>query len=124
MQYMELLDLHIALIAVADQAYEAAQAASRSAQAALRAAEQAKVATEVERVREETERFREEMSRRNLETRVHGIIEFSREYASMRPDLIAQAQQFIPGAGSGTEGNPIPSRHSSELPQTSHQVES
>ena len=106
MQYMELLDLHIALIAVADQAYETAQAASRAAQAAA----QAEDSTETERVREDTERFREEMSRRNLETRIHGIIEFAREYASMRPDLIEQARQFLPGTGSGTEGNPIPPR--------------
>jgi hypothetical protein len=80
MQYLNLLELHIALLAVSDAAYEVAQRAAREEGAT------------------ETERFREEMSRRSLETRVHGIIEFAREFAMMRPDLVAQARRVVPGA--------------------------
>jgi hypothetical protein len=86
MNYLNLLELHVALLAVADQAYETAQAAAMAPGAT------------------ENERFREEMSRRSLETRVHGIIEFAREFASMRPDLIATARRGVPGAQNG-EGN-------------------
>jgi hypothetical protein len=85
-RYLDLLELHVALIAVTDQAYEAAQAAARAEGAT------------------ENDRFREEMSRRNWETRVHGIVEFAREYASMRPDLIAQARRLMPGGQGGPQG--------------------
>lgn len=94
MQYINLLELHIALIAVADQAYEAAQMAVR---AALANAE----TTERER---EALRFREDLSRRNLETRVHGVIEFAREFASVRPDLLAQARRMVAGPQRPPEG--------------------
>ena len=94
MRYMDLLELHVALIAVADQAYEAAQNALR---AALGNAET------TERFREEL-RQREDLSRRALETRVHGMIEFAREFASQRPDLLAQARRMIPGGQPPPEG--------------------
>jgi hypothetical protein len=98
MRYMELLELHVALIAVADQAYEAAQGAVR---AALGNAE----TTERER---EALRFREDLSRRNLETRVHGIIEFAREFASQRPDLVRMARRMVPGGQDEPEGGQTP----------------
>lgn len=94
MQYMDLLELHIALLAVADQAYEAAQGA-------LRAAVGNAETTERER---EALRFREEMSRRNLETRVHGVIEFAREFSAQRPDLLAQARRMVQGGQTPPEG--------------------
>lgn len=94
MQYINLLELHIALIAVADQAYEAAQTAVRAAMANAET-------TERER---EALRFREDLSRRNLETRVHGVIEFAREFASVRPDLLAQARRMVSGAQRPPEG--------------------
>jgi hypothetical protein len=73
LRYMDLLELHIALIAVTDAAYEAATIAARAPGAGV------------------LEEQRVELSRRDLEVRVHGIIEFAREYATMRPDLIRQA---------------------------------
>lgn len=85
--YLDMLELHVALLAVADQAYE-------NAQTAVRAAVGNAETTERER---EGLRFREEMSRRSLETRVHGIIEFAREFAIQRPDLIDQARRVILG---------------------------
>jgi hypothetical protein len=94
MRYMDLLELHMALLAVADQAYEAAQQAVRGA---LRNAE----TTERER---EALRFREDLSRRALETRVHGIIEFAREFSSQRPDLVEMARRMIPGSRDEPEG--------------------
>jgi hypothetical protein len=81
--YLNMLELHVALLAVADQAYEAAQNAARAPGAT------------------ENERFREELSRASLETRVHGIIEFAREFAHLRPDLIALARRGMPGAQGG-----------------------
>ncbi len=89
--YLDMLELHVALLAVADQAYEAASVAVRSA---LGNAE----TTERER---EALRFRMDMSRRSLETRVHGMIEFCREFAGLRPDLIAMARRTVPGAHGG-----------------------
>jgi hypothetical protein len=56
----------------------------------------------------EYERQREELSRRNLEMRVHGVIEFAREYASMRPDLIRMARAHTPG-GQNPPGGGQPS---------------
>jgi hypothetical protein len=94
MQYITLLELHVALLAVADQAYEAAQLATRNAMGNAET-------TERER---EALRFREDLSRRALETRVHGMIEFAREFAAIRPDLLAQARRLIPGGQGGPGG--------------------
>ena len=96
MRYMDMLELHVALIAVADQAYETAQHAAHVEGAT------------------ETERFREEMSRRNLETRVHGIIEFAREYASMRPDLIEMARR-VTGTAAQPAQAPVEQAPDSEM---------
>ncbi|MGH7866863.1 MAG: hypothetical protein ACREP9_04300 [Candidatus Dormibacteraceae bacterium] len=74
-RYLDLLELHVALLFVSDQAYEAAQLAAHSPEAT------------------EHIRFREELSRRSLETRVHGMIEFAREFAMLRPDLIELARR-------------------------------
>lgn len=77
MRYLELLELHIALIFLADQAYEAAQLAARAPTATA------------------ADQQREELSRRSLEVRVHGIIEFAREFALLRPDLIDIARRGL-----------------------------
>jgi hypothetical protein len=88
--YLNLLELHIALLAVSDAAYEAAQFMAKQPTAT------------------ENERQREELSRRSLEVRVHGIIEFAREFANMRPDLVAQARRVIPGANTPPVPPPVP----------------
>ncbi len=82
-RYLTLLELHVALLFVTDQAYETAQNARKAAEGN---------AETTERYREEL-RQREELSRGELETRVHGIIEFAREFALLRPDLIETARR-------------------------------
>jgi hypothetical protein len=85
--YLNMLELHVALLYVCDEAYEAAQRA---------------------RVQDPTEhnRQREELSRASLEMRVHGVIEFAREFGTLRPDLIAMARRTRPGGGGGPQGEP------------------
>ena len=89
MQYLDLLELHIALLAVSDAAYEAAQRVSRGPSST------------------DHDRQREELSRASLEMRVHGIIEFAREFANIRPDLVAQARRMVPGAQPATPSIPV-----------------
>lgn len=79
MQYLDLLELHIALLAVADAAYEAAQRATWASNGS------------------DHERQREERSRASLEMRMHDLIEFAREFADRRPDLMAQARRMAHG---------------------------
>lgn len=70
MRHLNMLELHIALIAQADQAYEAAQHAAKAPDAT------------------EADKFREEMSRLAWESRVHGLVQHAREFAAHRPDLM------------------------------------
>jgi hypothetical protein len=85
LNHLQLLELHVALVAAADESYEQAQ---RRAQ---------------EPTAQEIDRFQEELCRRNLEARVHGMIEFAREYVVNRPDLVELARSVrIPGSGSGS----------------------
>lgn len=79
LDHIQMLEMHLALVAAADEAYEVAQRLAKAPEAT------------------ENERFREEMSRNDLETRVHGIIEFAREYVGMRPDLIELGQRLRRG---------------------------
>jgi hypothetical protein len=79
MRYMDLLELHIALLCVADEAYEAAQRAAHVDGASA------------------NDHQREELSRHSLEMRVHGLIEFAREFAPLRPDLMAMARRVASG---------------------------
>ncbi len=95
MQYLNMLELHIALLAVSDAAYEAAQRAAR-----LNDQEPAPYLLDALRQREER-------SRASLEMRVHGIIEFAREFANIRPDLVAQARTMVPGAQPATPAIPV-----------------
>ena len=91
--YLHLLELHIALLALSDEAYEAAQRAARAEGAT------------------DHDKLREELSRRSWETRVHGIVEFAREFAHLRPDLIETARRGMPGAippPPQGEGGPAP----------------
>ncbi len=85
--YLNMLELHVALLFVCDEAYETAQR---------------------ERVANPTEhnRQREELSRASLEMRVHGVIEFAREFGTLRPDLIAVARRARPGVAGGGQGGP------------------
>jgi hypothetical protein len=95
MQYLNMLELHIALLAVSDAAYEAAQRAARFN-------EQEPAPYLLDALRQ-----REERSRASLEMRVHGIIEFAREFANIRPDLVAQARGMVPGAQPSTPAVPV-----------------
>lgn len=70
-----MMELHYALLQEADRAYETAQRRARREGAT------------------EHDRMMEEMSRRDLESRMHEIIEFSRELVAQRPDLAARVRR-------------------------------